>query len=241
MRLLEIVAKVRSWLVRGAKFSKARQRWRGRTRKEAFIPERLVTRRRAKAGSGPHPWSFIRLRKSRRFGEPELAAFLTRLATPPDAGSAALAEGGAAPPLGRQAPCRASAASNSLVMAVGAKAPASAKAERSAPPTYTPSPVSRERSPWRGLLATLLLVGMVGLSAYTLLIPGAKTPDKNFSSQTPTVIEASRVRERPSRSRRSRALRARHKRAAASREGALRRCAYDPDLPVCRWRRLRDR
>jgi hypothetical protein len=36
--------------------------------------------------------------ESRRFGEPELAAFLTRLATPPDAGSAVLAASGAAPP-----------------------------------------------------------------------------------------------------------------------------------------------
>jgi hypothetical protein len=183
----------------------------------------------------PHPPA-----KSRGFGEPELAAFLTRLATPPDAGSAALAEDGAAPPLGRQAPSRASAASNSLVVAVGAKAPAPAKTEKAAPPAYTQQPLSRERHPWRGLLATLLLAGTVGLSAYALLIPGTKTPDTNLSSQNPTVIEASRVRERPSHSRRSRALRARHKRAPASRAGALRRCAYDPDLPVCRWRRLRD-
>ncbi len=173
----------------------------------------------------------------RGFDEPELNAFLTRLATPPDAGSAALAEGGPAPPPGRQAPSR---AGNSLVVAVGA-AKAPAEAEKSAAPTYTPPPVSRERRPWRGLLATLLLAGTIGLSAYALLIPGVKTPDTNLTSQNPTVIEASRVRERPSHSRRSRALRARHKRAATSRAGALRRCAYDPDLPVCRWRRLRDR
>ena len=175
---------------------------------------------------------------SRRFGEPELTAFLTRLATPPDAGSAALAEDGAAPPPGRQAPSRARAAGNSLVAPVGAAKPP-AEAEKSAP-VYTPSPVSRERRPWRGLLATLLLAGTIGLSAYALLIPGAKTPDTNLSSQEPTVIEASRVRERPSHSRRLRALRARHRRAAAAR-AALRRCAYDPDMAVCRWRRLRDR
>ena len=177
--------------------------------------------------------------ESRGFGEPELAAFLTRLATPPDAGSAALAEGGSTPAPGRQAPRRERAAGNSLVVAVGA-AKAPAKAAKSAPPAYTPLPVSRQRPPWRGLLATLLLAGTMGLSAYALLIPGAKTPDTNLSSQNPTVIEARRVRERPPHSRRSRALRARHKRAAASRAGALKRCAYDPDLPVCRWRRLQD-
>ena len=175
---------------------------------------------------------------SRGFGEPELTAFLTRLATPPDAGSAALAEDGPAPPQGRQAHSR-RAAGNSLVVAVGA-AKAPAEAEKSAPPVYTPPPVSRERRPWRGLLATLLLAGTIGLSAYALLIPGGKTPDTNLSSQNPTVIEASRVRERPSHSRRLRALRARHKRAAAGRAGALKRCAYDPDMPVCRWRRFRD-
>ena len=86
---------------------------------------------------------------SRRFGEPELAAFLTRLATPPDAGSAAQAEDGPAPPPGRQAPSRARAAGNSLVAPVGAAKPP-AEAEKSAP-VYTPSPVSRERPPWRGL------------------------------------------------------------------------------------------
>jgi hypothetical protein len=178
---------------------------------------------------------------SRRFGEPELTAFLTRLATPPDAGSAALAEeDGPAPPPGRQAPSRARAAGNSLVVAVrAAKAPA--EAEKSAPPVYTPSPVSRERRPWRGLLTTLLLAGTIGLSAYALLIPGAKTPDTNLSSQNPSVIEASRVRERPSHSRRLRVLRARHRRAAAARAGALKRCAYAPDLPVCWWRRFPDR
>lgn len=175
----------------------------------------------------------------RRFGEPELAAFLTRLATPPDAGSAALAADSPAPPPGRQAPSRARAAGNSLVVAVGA-AKAPAEAEKAAPPVYTRLPASRERRPWRGLLATLLLAGTIGLSAYALLIPGGKTPATNLSSQNPTVIEASRVRERPSRSRRSRALRARHKRAAAARAAALKRCAYDPYMPVCRWRRFRD-
>ncbi len=175
--------------------------------------------------------------ETRGFGEPELTAFLTRLATPPDAGSAALAEECPAPPPRRQAPSR---AGNSLVVAVGA-AKAPAEAEKSAPHVYSPPPVSRERRPWRGLLATLLLAGTIGLSAYALLIPGAKTPDTNLSSQNPTVIEASRVRERPSHSRRLRVLRARHRRAAAARAGALRRCAYDPDIVVCRWRRFRDR
>ena len=176
----------------------------------------------------------------RRFGEPELAAFLTRLATPPDAGSAAQAEDSPVPPPGRQAPSRERAAGNSLVVAVGAaKAPAEAK--KSAAPVYTTPPLSRERRPWRGLLATLLLAGTIGLSAYALSIPGGKTPDTNLSSQNPTVIEASRVRERPSHSRRSRALRARHKRALAGRAAVLKRCAHDPDLPVCRWRRFRDR
>jgi hypothetical protein len=176
---------------------------------------------------------------SRRFGEPELTAFLTRLATPPDACLATLAADGAAPPPVTQAPSRARAAGNSLVAPVGA-AKTPAEAEKSAP-VYTPSQVSRERRPWRGLLATLLLAGTIGLSAYALLNRGGKTPDTNLSSQEPTVIEASRVRERPSHSRRLRALRARHRRAAAGRAWVLRRCAYNPDLPVCWWRRFPDR
>jgi hypothetical protein len=177
--------------------------------------------------------------ESRRFGEPELAAFLTRLATPPDAGSAALAEDGSAPPDGRQASSRERPAGNSLVVAVGA-AKAPAEAENAAAPAYTPS-VSRQRPPWRGLLATLLMACTIGLSAYALLIPGGKTPDTNLSGQNPTVIEASRVRERPSHSRRLRVLRARQRRAAAARAGALKRCAYAPDLPVCWWQRFPDR
>ena len=239
MRLLEMVAKVRSWLVRGAKFSKARRRWRGRTRKEACIPERLAHDAESQGGERSTSMEFHPPAKSRGFGEPELAAFLTRLATPPDAGSAALAEGGAAPPHGKTGLQPGKRRRQFACGGGGCAAPA--KAEKAAAPTYTPPPVSRQRPPWRGLLATLLLAGTIGLSAYALLIPGGKTPDTNLSSQNPTVIEASRVRERPSHSRRSRALRARHKRAAASRAGALKRCAYDPDLPVCRWRRLQDR
>ncbi len=181
--------------------------------------------------------------ESREFDEPELTAFLTRLATPPDAGSAALAEDGPAPIRRRPAPSRESAAGNSLAAAVGAaKAPAPAEAEKSAAPECTPPPVSRDRRPWRGLLATLALAGTIGLSAYALLIPGGNKPDASHSSQNPSVIEASRVRvETPSPARRSRVLRARHKRTAAGRPEALKRCAYDPDMPVCRWRRLRDR
>jgi hypothetical protein len=177
--------------------------------------------------------------EARRFGEPELAAFLTRLATPPDTGSAALAEDGAAPPHGRQAPSRERPAGNSLVVAVGA-AKAPAEAEKAGAPAYTP-PVSRQRPPWRGPLATLLMAGAIALSASALLIPGTKTPDTNLSSQNPTVIEASRVRERPSHSRRLRVLRARQRRAAAARAGALKHCAYAPDLPVCWWQRFPDR
>jgi hypothetical protein len=194
----------------------------------------------SQGGEQPTSTEFHPPAKSRGFGQPELAAFLTRLATPPDASSAALAEGGAVPPHGRRAPSRERPSGNSLVVAVGA-AKAPAEAEKAAAPAYTQQPLSRERHPWRGLLATVLLAGTVGLSAYALLIPGGKTPDPNLSSQNPTVIEASRVRERPSHSRRSRALRARHKRAEAARARVFRRCAYDPDLPVCRWRRFRDR
>ena len=174
--------------------------------------------------------------ESRRFDEPELAAFLTRLATPPDDGRASTH--------GRQDSSRERAAGNSLVVAVvgAAKASAPVEALKSAAPGCPPAPVSRERRPWRSLLATLLLAASVGLSASALLIAGGKNPDTNSSSQTPSVIEASRVRaESPAHSRRSRVLRARHKRTEAANARAFRRCAYDPDLPICRWRRGRDR
>ncbi len=194
----------------------------------------------SQGGEPPSPVQLHPTAGPRGFDEPELSAFLTRLASPPDAGPAALAEDGPASARRKQARGREGAPGNSLVVAVGAaKAPAPVEAAKSAPPAGTPPPVARERRPWRGRLATSLLAATAGLSAYALSIPGGNKPD---TSQSPSLVEASRVRvETPAVSHRARALRGRHKRTAAGREGALSRCAYDPDRPVCRWRRFRDR
>jgi hypothetical protein len=176
----------------------------------------------------------------RGFDEPELAAFLTRLASPPDTTSAALAEDGPAaagsgPALGRERP-----AGKSPAVAVTAAVPR-AGPEKAAPFASTPPPRSRKRRASRDLLATMLLAAALGLTAYALLSPGVKKPDTSQSAQSPSAISASRVQVegRPA-SHRSRTLRARHRRTDAGRGDALKRCRYEPDLPGCRWQRYQD-
>jgi hypothetical protein len=176
--------------------------------------------------------------ESRGFDEPELAAFLTRLASPPDAVCATPAESRPAAAQKRQAPSRERPPGNSLVVAVTAVAPAGP--EKAAPPAWT-LPISRKRRVSRDLLATLLLAATMCLSAYALLSPGGKNPDTSQSAQSPSVISASRVQvEGRSASPRSRALRGRHRRTNAGRRGGWNRCWYEPDLPGCRWRRYQD-
>jgi hypothetical protein len=204
----------------------------------------------SQGGEPPSSVEFDPPAEPRRWDEPELNAFLTRLASPPDAGPASLAEDGPASIRRRVARSQEEAPGNSLVLPVAAarapaeavaarKASAPVEAEKSAPPASAPPPVSREKRSWPGLLATSLLAAAVSLSAYAALSPSGKKPD---ISESPTIIEASRVRvETPSPSRRARVLRARHKRSAAGRAAAVDRCAYDPELPVCRWGRTLDR
>ena len=179
---------------------------------------------------------------TRGFDEPELAAFLTRLASPPGTASAAPAEdrpaaAGRGPASGRERPV-----GNSLMVAVtGTAPPALAGPENAAPLASTPPPRSRKRRASRDLLATLLLASTMGLAAYALLSPGGKAPDTSQSTQSPSAISASRVQVegRPG-SHRSRTPRARHRRTDAGRGDVSRRCRYEPDLPGCRWRRYQD-
>ncbi len=171
---------------------------------------------------------------SRGFDEPELTAFLTRLASPP-------APDGDGPALSqrRQSVVR-EKAQGSLLEAVTApaKAPAPSEAVKSAKPA-SPPPAPGARRPRRSVLAASLLAAAAGLSAFVLLIPDGKKP---HAGQSPSVIEASRVRiETPSQSHGSRKLESRHKRSPASRAEALNRCGTDWDTPACRWRRYPDR
>ena len=136
--------------------------------------------------SGAPPIRRVRsARRASQMGRARANAFLTRLASPPDAGPASLAEDGPASIRRRQARAQEEAPGNSLALPVApAKAPAEAVAARkasapletqkSAPPASAPPPVSREKRSWPGLLATSLLAGAVSLSAYAALSPAEK-------------------------------------------------------------------
>jgi hypothetical protein len=184
--------------------------------------------------------------EARGFNEPELAAFMTRLASPPDTASAGLDEDAAAaagrrPPASRERP-----AGNSLVVAVTATAQ-----EKAALPACIPQPVVRKRRATRDLLATMLLAATMGLSAYALLSPGGKTPDTAHSAKSQSASSNGRVqaksrahshqtRARRSRHRRTNAERREWWRANARRRERWRRCWYEPYLPGCRGRRYWD-
>jgi hypothetical protein len=175
----------------------------------------------------------------RKFDEPELAAFLTRLASPPDIAPPAPAEDG--PPPARRAPALGPKRleANSLAVPVAAATPAlPPEPEKAAPPAFMPPPVSRKRRATRDALATMLLAATMGVSAYAMLSPGAKPPDAGQPAQSPgaITISASRVEVEGRRgSHRSHAAKAKHKRTRAGRPVYFSRCAYEPDLPGCQW------
>jgi hypothetical protein len=169
----------------------------------------------------------------RGFDEPELTAFLTRLASPPDAPAERPAPGRT-----RQALVREKAA-NDLLMSVRASSSAPAPLEPEKPAELALPPPPDKARPRRSLLAKPLLATAAGLLAFVLLLPGKKAADV---SPSPQVIETSRIRtETPSTSHSSRAVKGHHKRAAATRPETPRRCLSGPDLPSCRWHRFRDR
>jgi hypothetical protein len=158
----------------------------------------------------------------RKFDDPELNAFLTRLASQPDVAVA---------PVERAAPSRRQAAGprEKAVRDAVARADADKSAEARS------LPVPRRGS--HRYIATPLLAAAACLSAYALF-PSGGTPETGLK---PAVIETSRVRpETASPARVSRMFKARHKRMAAGRTEAERYCANNQDDPSCRWRRLRD-